>query len=255
MATTRNELENYITELFDLDRVEDYGPNGLQIEGSDKINKLAFAVSATADSVKKAVDAKADGLVVHHGLFWKFHGARTITGPFAKRIKPLIQNDMNLFGIHLPLDGHLKIGNARSIADKLELVDIETFGEYKKTATGIKGKFKKPITALKLKQSLESVLEHSILMASPDENEKISSVGIITGGANGGWKDAIDHQLDSYITGEMSEHDWHESAEHGIHMFAGGHNATERFGIQNLMTKIENDFKVECLFIGSDNPA
>ena len=252
---TRYDLEKYLKELFTLDEFEDYGPNGLQIEGKEKISKVAFAVSATQESIKEAVEQKADALVVHHGLFWKFHGSRPITGPFAKRIKPLVQEDLNLFGIHLPLDGHLQLGNAKSIADKLEMKNIENFGKYKKTPVGIKGELNKPITALEIQNKLETILEHNILLASHNESEKINSIGIITGGANRGWQEASLEGLDAYITGEMSEHDWHESQEAGIHMFAGGHNATERFGIQNLMVKMQSDFKLDCFFISSNNPA
>jgi putative NIF3 family GTP cyclohydrolase 1 type 2 len=81
-------------------------PNGLQIEGAEQINRIAFAVSATRDSINQAVENKADALVVHHGLFWTFHGAKPLTGSFAKRVFPLVKNNINLIAYHLPLDGH-----------------------------------------------------------------------------------------------------------------------------------------------------
>ena len=90
---------------------------------------------------------------------------------------------------------------------------------------------------------------------SPDSNALIHSAGVITGGANRDWALAASNGLDAFITGEMSEHDWHEAQEAGIHMFAGGHNATEQFGIQALMTAVETRFDIPCLFIPSDNPA
>ena len=81
------------------------------------------------------------------------------------------------------------------------------------------------------------------------------SAGVITGGANRDWPLALKEGLDAYITGEMSEHDWHESRESGLHMYAGGHHATERFGIQALMSKVRDTFDIDCFFIPSDNPA
>ncbi len=256
VTISRDILENYLKELFSLDTLEDFCPNGLQIEGTKKIKKIAFAVSATADSIAQAIKVNADTMIVHHGLFWKFHGAKTITGPFANRVRPIVQKEMNLFGIHLPLDGHILLGNARAIADKLGLEEVTHFGEYKKTPTGVKGKLSKKTSAEKLKIKLSKILNHEVLLATPDGSAAtISTVGIITGGARSGWQDASLQRLDAYITGEMSEHDWHESQESGIHMFAGGHNATERFGIQNLMTKIQNELRVETAFIASKNPA
>ncbi len=61
--------------------------------------------------------------------------------------------------------------------------------------------------------------------------------------------------LDAYVTGEMSEHDWHESQEAGLHMYAGGHHATEQFGIQALMARVQDRFDVACCYIDSPNPA
>ena len=108
----RTELEKYLNKLLNIYDFTDYCPNGLQIEGSDEITKIGFAVSATADSVEKSVSNNCNALIVHHGLFWKFHGPKVITKAFAKRVKPLIQNDISLLGYHLPLDANIELGNA-----------------------------------------------------------------------------------------------------------------------------------------------
>jgi dinuclear metal center YbgI/SA1388 family protein len=253
----RSEIEQFLKELFRPEIFDDYCPNGLQIEGKTEIKKIAFAVSATKESVEKAVLFNADMLIVHHGLFWKFHGTRTITGPFAKRIIPLIKNDINLIGMHLPLDGQQEMGNAATIAKLLDLVNLNPFGTYKGAATGIRGEFNTPLSPLDLKNKLNKILGHQILYSAPVENNNlIKDIGIITGGANGDWKEAYRLGLQSYLTGEMSEHDYHESREAGIHMFAGGHHATEKFGIQNLMHVLKNKyFDLECTFFDSENPA
>ncbi len=254
MSIARGELEKYLNELLLNDFITDYGPNGLQIEGRAEIKKVAFAVTASQFAINAAIENKCDTLIVHHGLFWNFHGPKTITGPFAKRVIPLIKNDLNLFGFHLPLDGHPKIGNAVLLGQALGLEMSAPFGEYKRTVTGAKGKFLKPLSARELKQRLELLLKRAVVLSSPDEDMLIQTVGIITGGANSNWIDAYQQGLDAYITGEMSEHDWHDSKECGVHMFAAGHNATEEFGIKGLMKKIENDLALECIFISSQNP-
>jgi dinuclear metal center YbgI/SA1388 family protein len=255
MSVKRGELKKYINSLLRPYEFSDYCPNGLQIEGAEEISKIAFAVSATINSVNIAASESAQALVVHHGLFWKFHGTRPLTGPFAKRVFPLVKNEINLFGYHLPLDAHLEVGNAASLAKLIDLDELTPFGDYKGSPTGVKGKFKTPISANELQEKLQVVLNHPVMLASPDKEEKLKSLGIITGGANSDWVLAMRGNLDGYLTGEMSEHDWHESQEAGVHMFAGGHNATEQFGIQSLMQKIEKELDVECFFIPSENPA
>lgn len=255
MSLNRSELIDFFNQLLVPKEFSDYGPNGLQIEGKAEIKKVAFAVSATSHSAQEAVKLGADALVVHHGLFWKFHGTRPLIGPFAKRIFPLVQNEINLFGFHLPLDAHESVGNAATLAERIGIPRHLPFGDYKGCPTGRKGSLENPIKARELQQKLSLVLGHQVLLASLAEDELIKTVGIITGGANSGWTHALEDGLDAYITGEMSEHDWHESKEAGIHMFAGGHHATEQFGIQALKEEVEKAFKIECCYIDSENPA
>lgn len=251
------ELEHFLKNLFKPELYDDYCPNGLQIEGKDTVQKIVFAVSATRESTEYAASVKADALVVHHGVFWKFHGSRTLTGPFAKRLFPLIKNEINLFGYHLPLDGHAEIGNAASLAKLLGLTQLASFGMYKGASTGIMGEFETPLKGTQLKALLEEKLQHPILYSNPtDTNGMIKKIGIITGGANSEWRESARLGLDAYLTGEMSEHDYHESRESGIHMFAGGHHATEKFGILSLMKLIQKEFpNLECLYLDSQNPA
>ncbi len=253
----RDELVDHLNTYLSIREFTDYCPNGLQIKGRDTIKKIAFAVSATKYSVTKAVELGVDTLIVHHGLFWKFHGPKTITGAFYNRVAPLIKNDINLLGFHLPLDAHMEVGNARAIADLLELSEISEFGEYKKMPLGVQGKFKSPMLPKELKSKLKEILNHDIIHSAPDERP-IKSIGIITGGANSQWRDCLNEGIDAYLTGEISEHDWHESQEDNIHFFAGGHNATEQFGVQSLMKHLHNKYKdldLEYYFIPSENPA
>ncbi len=255
MIITRHELNEYLNQVLKPQDFADYGPNGLQIEGREDIKKIAFAVSATRDSITKCVEQNADALIVHHGLFWSFHGPRTITGPFARRVKPLIENNINLWGYHLPLDANLEVGNALGIAKELELKNLNSFGDYKGSPTGVSGEFDQSMDSKELKSKLEKILKHTVLHAVAISEKKVKSIGIITGGANGGWSEAAKRSLDAYITGEMSEHDWHESSESDIHMYAGGHHSTERFGVQALMEKVSKDLQLDCIYIESENPA
>ncbi|MFW5443020.1 MAG: Nif3-like dinuclear metal center hexameric protein [Methylococcaceae bacterium] len=251
----RDFLNAFFSELLVPESFADYCPNGLQIEGTERIYKIAFAVSATRDSIEQAVNIQADSLVVHHGLFWKFHGTRTLTGSFAKRVFPLVNNNINLFAYHLPLDAHPTLGNAAVLGQQIGCQQQTPFGDYKGSPTGVKGIFKHSVSAKDLRLKLQTLLAHNVILASHDETQLIRSVGIITGGANSDWVLAKKAGLDAYITGEISEHDWHESQESQVHMFAGGHAATEKGGILSLMKHVQTQCKLDCVFIDSENPA
>ena len=121
---------------------------------------------------------------------------------------------------------------------------------------GAKGILNQPVSAKDLKAKLELLLNHPVIIATPDENKIIKSIGIITGGANNDWVKAVEDGLDAYLTGEISEYNWHDAKEAGIHYFAGGHHATEKFGIQALMEKVKKDYPLlEVEFFDSLNPA
>jgi len=255
MSVSREALEDFFSRLLEAAKFTDYGPNGLQIEGAQQVHKIAFAVSATRESIQHAVNNDADALVVHHGLFWKFHGPRSITGPFARRVMPLIRNEINLYAYHLPLDAHPEIGNAATLGKLLGLYGQQPFGDHQGMPTGVSGSLRTPLSAALLQDKLAGILKHPVILASADEKQPVHSLGIITGGANSDWILAHRAGLDAYITGEISEHDWHESQESGLHMFAGGHNATEQFGIQALLEKTREQFHLPCFFIHSENPA
>ncbi len=250
----RIEIENYVSTLLSPFLFDDQSINGLQVEGTDEVKRIAFAVSATRDSILKACEGGADTLIVHHGILWKYQGSKTITGPFHKRVAPLIQNNMNLLGYHLPLDAHMEIGNAACVAKRLPLENLESFAPYKKVPIGVKGRLTTPMKASEFRKVLKTTLNHEVIMASPSDERMITTLGIITGGASGSWTEAVAEKVDAFLTGEISEHAWNDSQEANVTMYAAGHYATELFGIQELMKKIKENFKVETFFIDSENP-
>lgn len=255
MAFTQTECLKYLNQLLTPESFEDYAPNGLQVEGKNELKVLAFAVSATQDSIQKAIELQCDALVVHHGIFWKHQGARTLTGAWGERARALIKNDLNLFAYHLPLDAHPIVGNAASLAKKLDLTNLTPFALYKRQPLGLKGSFQTPIKANLLQKKIETLLGKSIILATPNAENEIKSLGIITGGANNEWAKALDDGLDAYLTGEISEYNWHDTIEAGIHYFACGHHATEKYGIQSLMKKMKEDYPaLHVHFIDSENP-
>jgi dinuclear metal center YbgI/SA1388 family protein len=252
----RSDLSSYFEQLLNPGLFDDYAPNGLQVEGVDRVTKVAFAVSATLESIQAALAWGAHALVVHHGIFWKHQGARPITGAWGQRARQLIKHDLNLFAYHLPLDGHAQVGNAVTLATEIGLTEVVPFGAYKKQFLGASGSLLQPQSAQALQQHLAKVLSHPVIMATHDENALIKTIGIITGGANQEWIQAQQAGLDAYLTGEISEYNWHDAREAKLHYFAGGHHATEKFGPQALMRRLQQDCPgVEAKFFDSPNPA
>ncbi|MFT7485105.1 MAG: dinuclear metal center YbgI/SA1388 family protein [Candidatus Paceibacteria bacterium] len=247
----RDELQSYLEEYLDAKSFADYCPNGLQCAGSEEVRKIATGVTASAEMIRRAVEIGADTVLVHHGILWK-GVVNTYTGGYRERVRLLIENNLNLFGFHLPLDAHPEVGNNVELARLLGLTDVEPFGEYNGKSIGMCGQTG-GISLDELCERLRRGLDREPTVC-PGGPNRIHSVGLITGGAQGELGQAIDRSLDAYITGECSEMNFHQAMEEGIHFIAAGHHATERGGPRALGLHLAQKFGLEVEFVDVPNP-
>ena len=251
MSIHRDELIDYLHTYLRVADYKDYGPNGLQVEGRDTIKKIVTGVSASVDLFEKAINQKADAIIVHHGIIWNFERP-LYKGGYKKRVKLLLEHNISLLAFHLPLDAHEEVGNNALIARLLGLKNVEPFGEHNGQKVGMRGEW----IGAPVRQLMGIVRTHINERALIYDYgpEAIKQVGIISGGAQKEVKQAVLQGLDCYITGEVSEHTLHYVKEEGIHFIAAGHHATERFGIRALGEHIQQQFDVEVEYIEIPNP-
>ena len=231
---------------------KDYAPNGLQIEGKTEVRKILAAVTASQDAIDAAIQENADLLLVHHGYFWKGE-AYPITGMRGKRIKSLIQHDISLLAYHLPLDSHPSLGNNAAIADLLELERIETLDPSERHPIGNIGYLNQPMPVEEFKTFVSEKLKFDVTHL-PADKTMIEKVGFCTGGAQDYIVKAAEQGCDAYISGEVSERTFYEAKELGVHYFACGHHATERYGVQRLGQAISEQFDIEYVYFELNNP-
>ncbi len=231
---------------------KDYAPNGLQIEGKTEVNKIVCAVTASQTAIDAAIAQGADLLLVHHGYFWKGE-AYPITGMRGKRIKSLIQHDISLVGYHLPLDSHPTLGNNAAIADLLELQNIEALDPTERHPIGNIGYLKSAMSPEAFKAFVSERLGFDAIHL-PCDKSTIQKVGFCTGGAQDYIAKAALQNCDAYISGEVSERTFYEAAELGVHYYACGHHATEKYGVQRLAKAISEQFNIEYSYFELNNP-
>jgi dinuclear metal center YbgI/SA1388 family protein len=245
----RIELELYLNNLLEIGRFRDYCPNGLQVEGSRRVQKIATGVTASLAFLEAAVEWGADTVLVHHGYFWK-NEAPQITGRKYQRLRTLIANDLNLFAYHLPLDSHPELGNNAQIGARLGLIADGRFGDQD---LGWIAPLPMPLSLEHFTASVENALGRKPLVLG-DADRELRRVAWCTGGAQGFFDDAIVAGADVYLSGEVSEQTMHIAAESGVAYLSAGHHATERFGVQAVGSHLSERFDIEHLFIDIDNP-
>lgn len=248
---TLREFDGYLNAFLKKENfLPDPSLNGIQIQNSEpdskQIKKVAFAVDACEESAKIAAENGADVLVVHHGLFWG--GCQTITDSFYKRVAAFIKNNLALIGYHLPLDANNPYGNNYGMAIQLGMKNLEDFGSWRGMTIGVKGEFENPVTPEELNAKLEKIT-HTQCKLMAFGKEKITSVGIISGGGSEDVEQAVELGLDAYITGEFAHEQYHYAKEMGINVIAGGHYGTEIIGVSQLKAKVEKELELETLFI------
>ena len=250
MATDRQELLARLDALLQPERFKDYGPNGLQVEGKARIQRLVSGVTASRALIDAAVEAGADAILVHHGLFWRGQDGR-IVGWMKQRVQRLLAHDINLLAYHLPLDAHPTLGNNAQLARRLGWSADAHFGEQDLGCIGAADY----ADAAALAAHLESALGRSVTLAAPEAPRPLRRVAWCSGGAQGFFEAAIAAGADAFVTGEISEPQAHLARETGVAFIAAGHHATERYGASAVAAHVAEALGLEHRFIDIDNPA
>jgi dinuclear metal center YbgI/SA1388 family protein len=243
----RDEILEYARELLDLDAYHDYGPMGLQVAGAHEVTKIAAGVSSSRELFERAAQAGAQLLVVHHGLFWE-NDPRIVDEQLKGRLRALFDGDVTLAAYHLALDAHREIGNNALLAGALGIDSRERVLEW-----GFGGRLEEPATLAELAVRLERATgrEPQSFDGGPD---RIERVAVITGGAARLFPRVAALGYHAYVTGEPAEPTLHAAKELGTHFLAGGHYATETFGIKALAEKLAERFDLEWEFLDLPNP-
>jgi dinuclear metal center YbgI/SA1388 family protein len=249
----RNTLEDWLNGYLEVEKVEDYLPNGLQIEGREEVKKIATAVSINLEVAEKAAEIKADAIVVHHGMFWKSENP-VIRGYRKYRIKKIIENNISLFAYHLPLDLHPQISNNRLILEGLGADKIEEKTDFNsRHSLGLKGTFEKPLGFDQLVRKVNNFFKAEARFFQYGRKE-IASLYVVSGAGRNMVDQVLRMGVDAYLTGDAQENTEYVTKEECLNYIYAGHYNTEKPGIRELGEKIKNQFQIDVQFIDIANP-
>lgn len=246
---TSSKLDTFFKSFLDIEGFEkdDTSLNGIQVDNDgSEIGKIAFGVDASMETFKRAAAAGAGMVFVHHGLFWGT--VLPLTGNHRQRIQFLLDHNICLYAVHLPLDAHPQMGNNAGLANLLELENIEPFGLYHGKKIGFKGVFPRPTATEEAARKI-AFMDRPPLGVYQFGKKENSSCAIISGGAAFEVYQAIKGKVDLYISGEMNHSVYNSCLEEKINVIAGGHYSTEVWGVRSVMRHCAEELHIDTEFI------
>ncbi len=244
----RDAIEKHLAVTLDINRFRDYCPNGLQVEGRSQIRHVVSGVTASLALLEAAAAMKADMVLVHHGYFWRGEDPRVV-GPRQRRLKLLLENEINLFAYHLPLDAHPALGNNARLA---ALLGFESDGYFGEQDLGWLGSSRASTVGQLAAQVGQALGRAPMVIGDPDR--AIGRIAWCSGAAQNAMDAAIAAGATAYLSGEISEQTVHLARETGVAYLACGHHATERYGVQAVGEHLVRQFGITHSFIDIPNP-
>ncbi len=243
------DIVKYCDRVLRTLEVHDYSGavNGLQMENSGRVSKIAATVDASLATAKLAIAAKADLLVVHHGLFWS--PSHPWTGKKYELLRLLLENNLAVYSSHLPLDLHPKLGNNVRLCSALGFGSARPFFFSQGQNIGLRVRQKISRSELNRRLKRATGGEPKVI---PGGKEVCEHIGIVTGGAGGELKLAAAEGVDTFIAGEGPHWTFALAEELGVNVLYGGHYATETFGVKALAADLAKKFKLPWEFL--DHP-
>lgn len=244
-----DDLVRYCDDLLDVRNIRDAPDawNGLQVANAGAVSRIAAAVDLCAATIRMASEREADLLIVHHGLLWG--GVRPLVGPQRVRVAGLLENNIALYGSHLPLDCHPELGNAAILARELGLEVRGAFGAWHEQPFGVWGELQVSRETLGDRLAKALGVAPKAMLFGPTT---VHRIGIATGAGGSLIPQAAEAALDSLITGEGTHHSYFDAEELGLNVYYGGHYATETFGVKALAKHLGTKFGLPWVFL--DHP-
>ncbi len=225
----------------------DGAANGLQVANRGAVTRIAATVDASLATVKLAIAAKADLLLVHHGLFWS--PSHPWTGKKYELLRALIENNVAVYSSHLPLDAHPKLGNNAQLCVALGFKKLRPFFASHGQTIGFQTVTNLSRTELAARLARATGDEPRVI---PGGSTLCRRIGVVTGGAGGDLKIAAAEGVDTFLTGEGPHWTYALAEQLGLNVLYGGHYATETFGVKALAAHLSKRFRVPWTFL--DHP-
>lgn len=242
---SQSDMIEEVNDYLSIDEIDDDTANGVQVDAPGTIHRIVFSVDARRDVIEEAVREDADLLMTHHGLIW--NGIEKITGRIYDLMSQLIKEEIALYVCHLPLDVHPEIGNNVSIARVIGAEPVGTLMEYNGTEVALMAAFEEGKKVSKIANDMSVALDTETTVYGGERT--VRKAAIMTGKGAMALPRAVKAGAELFITGERTYMTYNQAVDFEIPLIFGGHYGTETLGIRNLMSKIDEEYGFDCIWI------
>lgn len=231
----------YLNSIAPFETQEDWDNSGMLVGDMDaEVKKVAVVLDITHEEIKKAKAIGADLIISHHPVI--FNPIKSVTRgnvPYE-----LVASSINALCCHTPLD-IADGGTNDSLAKLLGIEVTRTEDPILRLGTV------EPTTAKNLAGKIAKTLNTKVRYA--DAGRKIEKIAICTGAGCSLIEAA--GEIDAFITGDASHHNFLDCIQVGITLIAAGHYETEIVVVPVLVKKLQAQFPdIEIIDIKQENP-
>lgn len=231
----------YLNSIAPFEMQEDWDNSGMLVGDMDaEVKKVAVVLDITHEEIKKAKAIGADLIISHHPVI--FNPIKSVT----KGSVPyeLVASSINALCCHTPLD----IADGGTNDSLAELLGIEVTRAYDPI---LRLGTVEPTTAENLAGKIAKTLNTKVRYA--DAGRKIEKIAICTGAGCSLIEAA--GEIDAFITGDASHHNFLDCIQAGITLIAAGHYETEIVVVPVLVKNLQAQFPdIEIIDIKQENP-
>lgn len=231
----------YLNSIAPFETQEDWDNSGMLVGDMEaEVKKVAVVLDITHEEIKKAKAIGADLIISHHPVI--FNPIKSVT----KGSVPyeLVASSINALCCHTPLD-IADGGTNDSLAKLLGIEVIRTEDPILRLGTV------EPTTAENLAGKIAKTLNTKVRYA--DAGRKIEKIAICTGAGCSLIEAA--GEIDAFITGDASHHNFLDCIQAGITLIAAGHYETEIVVVPVLVKNLQAQFPdIEIIDIKQENP-
>ncbi len=231
----------YLNSIAPFETQEDWDNSGMLVGDMDaEVKKVAVVLDITHEEIKKAKAIGADLIISHHPVI--FNPIKSVTRSSVPY--ELVASSINALCCHTPLD--IADGGTNDSLAKLLGIEI-TRAEDPILRLGTV----EPTTAENLAGKIAKTLNTKVRYA--DAGRKIEKIAICTGAGCSLIEAA--GEIDAFITGDASHHNFLDCIQAGITLIAAGHYETEIVVVPVLVKKLQAQFPdIEIIDIKQKNP-